>query len=790
MELELSHLVDALPGLVWIALPDGRAELINRRWSQYTGLSLEQAIGRGWLSVIHPEDLDYVLERWRALLESGQSGEVEARLRRHDGEYRRFRCSTAPITDDSGRVARWCGINTDVEDHRRAEEMLRVQERRAHQILDGLPTMVTLMTPEGEFDRGNRHMLEYFGKPLEELRARPVGYSFHPDDRPEVLRLWRHSVETGEPYDHEARLRRADGVYRWFHSRGFPLRDDQGRIVTWYLLQVDIDERRRAEAVLAAEKQLLEKVARGFSLPSVLDDLAHLVEDLAQGCLCSILLVNPDKTHFSVGAGPRLPPRYNEILHGKTIDRGYGPCSLAVVEKLPIITADLANDPRWNASTWLLLMEEYGLRSCWSMPIFSSAWDVLGVFAIYREEPVGPTAFERELIDRFTKIAGIAIERAQGDAALKVSEAELRGAHAHLTEAQRLSQTGSFTWDVHADEHTWATEIYRIFGLEPGSKVTMPMIQAAIFPEDMAAVEAVIGRALLGEDFELVFRILTNSGALKHAHVVGHRSEHITDRPVFHGAIHDVTQSRVAEEALNRARSELAHAARVMTLGALTASIAHEVNQPLSGIITNASTCLRMLAADPPNIDGVRTVIQRTLRDGNRASEVIQRLRSLYTRKQSRIEPVDLNDAAREVLTLSSSELQTHRVILRNDFDERLPAVRGDRVQLQQVILNLVLNATDAMRGVEDRPRNLLVETAWEDETRIRLSVRDSGVGIDPQSLEKVFDAFYTTKSDGMGIGLAISRSIIESHEGRLWAHPNDGPGATFSFSIPCGSVA
>jgi len=225
---------------------------------------------------------------------------------------------------------------------------------------------------------------------------------------------------------------------------------------------------------------------------------------------------------------------------------------------------------------------------------------------------------------------------------------------------------------------------------------------------------------------------------------------------------------------------------RVMTLGALTASIAHEVNQPLSGIITNASTCLRMLAADPPNLDGARATAQRTLRDGNRASEVIQRLRGLFAHKQPKTEPVDLNDAAREVLTLSASELQNNRVTLRTELEEGLPAVTGDRVQLQQVILNLTVNAIDAMREVEDRARSLLVSTAREERGRVRMSLRDSGIGVDPQSIEKLFGAFYTTKSQGMGIGLAISRSIIESHDGRLWAVANDGPGATFSFSIPC----
>jgi signal transduction histidine kinase len=193
-----------------------------------------------------------------------------------------------------------------------------------------------------------------------------------------------------------------------------------------------------------------------------------------------------------------------------------------------------------------------------------------------------------------------------------------------------------------------------------------------------------------------------------------------------------------------------------------------------------------MLAADPPNLDGARATAQRTLRDGNRASEVIERLRTLFARKEPKTEPVDLNDAVREVLALSSSELQRHRVTLQTDFAQGLPLVSGDRIQLQQVILNLTLNATDAMKEIDDRPRALLIATAHDDAGQVRLSVRDSGVGIDPQSIEKLFAAFYTTKTHGMGIGLAISRSIIESHNGRLWASANDGPGATFSFSIPC----
>ena len=224
---------------------------------------------------------------------------------------------------------------------------------------------------------------------------------------------------------------------------------------------------------------------------------------------------------------------------------------------------------------------------------------------------------------------------------------------------------------------------------------------------------------------------------------------------------------------------------RVSTLGALTASIAHEVNQPLAGIITNASTSLLMLADDPPDIDGALDSAQRTIRDANRASEVIARLRALFKKTTTANESLDLNEATREVLALSMSELQRGQVIVRTELANDLLPVTGDRVQLQQVVLNLVLNAAEAMSAIEDRPRLLVVRTERDESDHVRLTVCDTGPGFDPQSANRLFETFYTTKRDGMGIGLSISRSIIERHQGRLWAAPSDGPGATFAFSIP-----
>jgi PAS domain S-box-containing protein len=252
----------------------------------------------------------------------------------------------------------------------------------------------------------------------------------------------------------------------------------------------------------------------------------------------------------------------------------------------------------------------------------------------------------------------------------------------------------------------------------------------------------------------------------------------------FVGTTTDIDDWKKAQEELRNTQAELTRMMRVMTIGQLTASMAHEVSQPLSGIITNASTCLRMLKSDPPNIDGARETAQRTIRDGNRASDVITRLRTLFSKKQIDIEPLDLNEAAREVIALLSGELERNNVILKVEFSDRLPAVSGDRIQLQQVILNLLRNASDAMSGIEDRPRQMVLRTELEDE-HVRVSVQDSGAGIAPEVAGQMFKAFYTTKPDGMGVGLSISRSIVEANRGKLWATANDGPGATFAFSIP-----
>ncbi len=375
----------------------------------------------------------------------------------------------------------------------------------------------------------------------------------------------------------------------------------------------------------------------------------------------------------------------------------------------------------------------------------------------------------------------------------KRAESALRRSEAFLAEGQRLSQIGTFVWRVATDEVTWSDELYRIFEIEIGVPVTLDLLRTRVHPEDVSLLEKMkmVEQARGGDnDFEWQYRLLMPDHSIKYLHAVAHAARDEEGQLEYIAAVQDVTSRRLSDEALAKARSELAHVSRVTSLGVMTASIAHEVNQPLAGIVSNASTCLRMLAADPPNLEGARETARRTIRDGHRASEVITRLRGLVAKKDGGTEPVDLNEATREVIALSTGELQRRRVVLRSELADGLPAAPGDRVQLQQVILNLLLNAADAMSGVDDRPRQLVVRTQPDGRDGVSLSVQDSGDGFAPEDSERLFEAFYTTKSQGMGIGLSVSRSIIERHQGRLWAARNEGPGATFAFTLPLGRPA
>ena len=537
-------------------------------------------------------------------------------MRRFDGMYRWFLIRASALRDESGKITKWYGTNFDIEELKQAQQELKKRERDLKLIIDTIPALVACDQADGTIEFRNRRWHEYTGVTPEESFRSGWQTAFHPDDLPALMKWRQELLASSEANEIEARMRRHDGVYRWFLVRSEPFRDDVGNIVRWYGTSTDIDD-----------------------------------------------------------------------------------------------------------------------------------W--------------------------------------------KQVEGELRRNEAFLAKAQRLSSTGCFSWCLDNDEIKFSDEAYRLFGFEPGTPVSLEEIATRIHPDDIPLLvertEAARSRGV-GHDYEI--RLVMPDGTLKYLHTTSNETGRLVGRREYIGAIQDVTQRRIAQEALYRAQAELAHVSRITSLGALTASMAHEINQPLSGVITNAGTCLRLLNADPPNVDGARETVRRTIRDCNRATDVITRLRALFGKKEFTLESMDLNDAAREIIELTSNDLQRNRVVVQFELAGDLPSIDGDRVQLQQVILNLVRNASEAMADINDRQRRLLIKTESDGEGAVRLSVRDAGVGFVEQNLEKVFDSFYTTKNGGMGIGLSVSRSIIEKHQGRLWAESNDGPGATFTFSIPCGTTA
>ena len=369
----------------------------------------------------------------------------------------------------------------------------------------------------------------------------------------------------------------------------------------------------------------------------------------------------------------------------------------------------------------------------------------------------------------------------------KEAATEVASKEAYLAEAQRLSHTGSFGWSA-ASGFVWSDETFRIFELDRASAPTVEAVIQRTHPEDRERVQRFIERASRdGGDWDVEHRLLLPDGAMKSLHVVVHAVRDEASVLSFVGAVMDITAARRAEEAVQAAQAELAHVARMTTLGELTAWIAHEVNQPLAGIVTNGTACLQWLGQKNPALDEARSSVEDMISDAQRAGDVILEIRALSRKTAPKRAPLDINDLIQGVVRLVTREAQAHGASVRLDLAPALPAVVGDRVQLQQVVINLVINAIQAMASVAARPRELSIRSRQNEAGHVLIEVADSGHGIGSTKADQLFKAFFTTKPAGMGMGLSICRSIIEAHGGTVWATDNTPSGAVFHFTLPAG---
>jgi PAS domain S-box-containing protein len=566
---------------------------------------------------ILPEDRGRFIEMVHQAVREKRDFEVDFRIDLPDGPTRYVHSVGHPLVGDDGEVIELVGTHIDVTEQQLAKEALqkafdeiKKSEDRLRLVIDTIPTLVWRARPDGIPDFLNQPALDYTGLSPDQTET---GWprAFHPDDKKGMLVKWGAIRASGRPGELEARLRRFDGEYRWFLFRAVPLRNEQGDIVKWYGSSTDIEDRKRAEE-------------------------------------------------------------------------------------------------------------------------------------------------------------------------------ELRRSEAKLVEAQRVSQTGSFVRNMSTGEYIGSKEFFRILGYDQPGSATFEMVLQRAHPEDRALVEHAIDRASrYGRDLDYEHRLLMPDGSVRYVHVVAHAVRDQDDQLEFIGAVVDVTATKQAEEKLHKAQTELAHVTRVTTLGELTASIAHEVNQPLAAAVANAEACLRWLDRETPDLVAARRSVEWVINDSCRASEVLRRVRALAKKSDIEKVPLDVNDIVREAIVLVKRELSSQLISLRTELAPSLPMILGDRVQLQQVIINLVMNGIEAMQPITDRQRELVIQSG-QDETRcVHVSVTDCGVGISAEIANRLFNAFFTTKSSGMGMGLSICRSIVEAHEGRLSASPNEGPGATFQFILP-----
>jgi PAS domain S-box-containing protein len=658
-----------------------------------------------------------------------------------------------------------CWLSTS---RRRAEEALRESEQRWRSLTEALPQLVWGADPDGRCGYFSTQWTTYTGISESELLGWAWMEALHPDDREPTRQFWTESVAGRQPYDVEYRIRRSDGTYGWFKTRGTPIRDTEGRIVEWFGTCTDISDRKRAEQELR-ERELELRQARDLLEIKVMERTKELRRNEAYLAEAQTLsktgsfgwnvfggeIYWSEETFRIFEYGPETRPGLQLVL-----ERTHPEDRIRVQQLI-----DRASQ---NA-------KEFDIEHRLLMPD-GSVKHVQVVGHLLETGQPGKT----ELVGAITDIT----ERKRAEVALRQTEA-------YLEEAQRLTHTGSWAWNVARRENVhWSQEQYRLFGFDPRSdSLSFETAFQRIHPEDQATFNDVVERAIRERsDFEVDFRIVLPDGSTKYSRSVGHPVFSASGELVeFVGTGIDMTERRQAEkerERLRQVQADLAHINRATTMGELTASLAHEINQPIAAAATDARTCLRWLAREQPDIGEARESAERMVNAVTRAADIISRLRQLFKKGAPQTSLVDVSEVIQEMVVLLRSEASRHSVLILTELSEDLPRVVADRVQLQQVLMNLMLNGIEAMQDTKSGGQ-LTIRSLRGEGGQSLISVSDTGKGLPPDRADQIFNAFFSTKAQGTGMGLSISRSIVESHGGRLWAASNSGPGSTFNFTLP-----
>ena len=695
-----------------------------------------------YLALVHPEDRDFMKQRITNMLAERRAFDFTKRIVRPDGTIRHVRCVGIPVTQ-GGAFQGFLGTGMDVtEQDRLTGELLRSEQYLSEgQRLARMGSWA--FNPSGFFEYWSQELFNIYG--LDPQKGAPTLEEYlatvHPQDRDSMADTIKTMNAESSGCDVTKRVVRPDGGQRYVRCVGIPV--VEGEVLKGFLgTAIDVTEQELLTQELEHQRAYLseaQKLTHTASWAWRLTDrkAVHLSEEWYR-----IYGFDPAK------GAPTLE-EYSERVHPEDRAQWKGITERAIVAK-----ADYDHEFR-------ILLPNGMVKWIHTVghPVLSKAGDL--------EQLVGSST---DITER------------------KHAEEAVRSSETYLVEAQSLTHTGSCAIDGASRETVyWSDEMFRLFSFDP--QQGLPRFDQwleRIHSEDRDKVRLASEKAFLTKiNCDVEFRVVNPDGTLKHIHGIGHPVLSATGELIqVLGTMVDVTERKLAEEASDRLRqleADLAHINRVSTLGEIAASLAHEIKQPIAAAITSANTCIEWLAHEPPNLDRARAAAARIDKYGNRAAEIIDRIRSFYRKSPPQREFVDVNGIIQEMLTLLKGEADRYSVAMRAELAAELPKIMADRVQLQQVSMNLMLNAIEAMR---DQGGELTVQSQLQD-CQLQFSVSDTGVGLPMDKMDQIFSAFFTTKPQGSGMGLAISRSIVESHGGRLWAAANSGRGATFYFTLP-----